>query len=74
MKKRADESVNLQLSESYISAGWFCKIQNDMECPVWSFASTNVSKCLWNNNDRILCGFAKASSFSVLYWFLAGTS
>lgn len=56
MKKRADESVNLQLSGSYISTGWFCKIQNDMECPVSSFSATNVLKCLWNNNDMILCG------------------
>lgn len=39
--------------------------KNDLECPVWNFSAANVFKCLRNGNDRILCGFAKASSFSV---------
>lgn len=29
-----DESVNLQLTGRYISTGWFCDSQDDVECPV----------------------------------------
>lgn len=34
-EKGEDESVNLQLAGRYISTGWFCDIQDDLECPVF---------------------------------------